>query len=109
MEWEKMISLVATQGLGVVLSIIIIVYVLRENTKREERLVTVIEKHLVLLDTQLSALSKQFSDYESQICLVSSQVIETNKYQRDEHLAMMRILHEMLAEVKAGSPHHGSV
>lgn len=105
MEFSSMgglINMAVTYGLGVVFSIVLLWYVLKENSKREERLVNVLDKHLLMIDDHVQILNRQLLEHDSRAAAAIQQLTEANRYQREEHMAMMKVINEMLVEVKTG-------
>ncbi len=89
---SELIRMAASNGLGIVLSIIIAVglgwllrFVLRENAKREDRLATLIENHLHALTESVNRINQAITEH-------GREEKEANRYQREEHREMIRFL-----------------
>lgn len=92
MDIAEIVKLAATNGLGIVLSVIIAIglgwvlrFVLKENAKREDRLATIIENHLHSLTDSVSRINQAITDKDRQ-------TQEVYRYQREEHQEMIRLL-----------------
>lgn len=79
---EQMLNWVVNYGLGNVLALgiafafwRILIFVLKENSKREERLAKIIEEHL-------------------------SELKQANSYQRDEHKSIMKVLEDLSVQIR---------
>lgn len=88
MTVEQILNWTITYGLGIVLSILIafgawkvLVYVLKENTKREDRLAGIIENHLGKLDATIAGLASALKEREVHMLDLK----EANRQQRHEH------------------------
>lgn len=104
MSFEKILEWSVTYGLGTVLAFLIafafwrtLIYVLKENTKREERLANIIEKHIDSLSTALINVHNSITQSHVQI----QELKEANKLQREEHREMIKFLQLMQNEVSA--------
>jgi hypothetical protein len=85
---EQVLNWSITYGLGIVLSVLIafgawkvLIYVLKENTKREDRLAGIIENHLGKLDSSMSMLADALKQREGHL----EDLKEANRQQRHEH------------------------
>ncbi len=92
----------ATYGLGTVLSVLIafafwrtLVYVLRENAKREERLANILENHIQNLTNAVTISTQSLHQTTAQIL----EIKEANKLQREEHKEMIEVLKMMKHEL----------
>lgn len=88
MEYTKVLDWVINYGLGTTLSLLIsfgawklITYILSENTKREDRLASIIENHLSQLTNGINKLSEALVIRD----LNFVELKEANKQQREEH------------------------
>lgn len=98
MNPDQVFQWVMNYGLGVVLSVFtafalwrILIYVLNENSRREERLAGIIENHLAELGKSINRTNEMlykrdgyFDDFK-----------EVSRMQRQEHEEMIKRLHEI--------------
>lgn len=91
-----------TYGLGTLLAVgiaiafwRILIYVLKENSNREERLAGIIEKDISLLQNSISHVSDLLIQHDSRAVEAIKGINEANQYQRQEHKEMIEILHSM--------------
>ena len=92
MDIAELVKLAATNGLGIVLSIIIALgmgwvlrFILKESAKREDRLATLIENHLHSLTDSVNRINQATAEKDRQ-------AQEVYRYQREEHQEMIRLL-----------------
>lgn len=100
MEFDKIIQLTVTQGLGVAISVIFIItlvwmlrYVLKANTSREERYANIIENHLTSINDKVI---QQAAD----MAAAFKNIERANEYKREEHKQITDILKEVADELR---------
>lgn len=88
MDYAKMLDWVINYGLGNVLALFIavafwriLIFVLKENAKREDRLAGIIEKHLAGVEDNIEEFKR------------------ANEYQREEHKKMIETLDAIIKEL----------
>ena len=99
---KSFLDYITQYGLGNVLAVFlalgfwrVLIYVLKENSKREERLAGIVENHL-------SGLNMTISSVGSNVLVTHNQLIElkdANRLQREEHKEMIEVLRKMSNEL----------
>ena len=100
MDWANIFQYISTTGLGNILSIIVIIYILKENTKREERLSNVIEKSLKFIDDDIGKFTMSLHDHDEKAKQIIHNVEQSSEQQQMQHIKIMEILNEMLNHLK---------
>ena len=106
MGFETALNLVVNYGLGIVLAIGIafmfwrlLLFVLKENSKREDRLAGIIEQHLKALEGGNNQLQQQIMAHDARASEFSKQILEALRYNREEHTEIVRVLKELKEEI----------
>jgi hypothetical protein len=101
MPFENYLKLIVNYGLGIVLAVAIaymfwrlLLFVLRENSKREDRLAGIIELHLKAVETGNSQMLQLLMEHDKR-------TMEAFKYIRDENKEAIGVLREMKSEIEA--------
>lgn len=103
---DKLIEWSANYGLGVVLSILgaicffkLLIFVLKENSKREDRLAGIIEQHLKALEAGHIQTQQLLMAHDQRAVESSKQIAEALKYQREEHKEMIDSLRQIAQDL----------
>lgn len=102
MDAKTIFEWTISYGLGTVLAIgaafalwRILFYVLRENSKREERLAGIIEKNLRSVEDGLEAAKEILVAHEKNEVEWIKQILEALRFQRQEHEKIVEVLSDL--------------
>lgn len=105
-EAKVAMNMIMTYGLGTVLAIFItfafwrmLIYVFKENSKREDRLANIIENHIKSLTESFGNLNTSTVNNFAQTHAYILDIKEANKLQREEHKEMVKTLQGMQTEM----------
>ena len=103
---EGLFKYSVTYGLGIVLSILIALfffwilrYVLRENSRREERLASIIDGQLKYVQDSISNLTLKMTAHDAWEHEIETRISIAHSHQKDEHEDLMIALHKVKGEL----------
>ncbi len=103
---EGLFKYSVTYGLGIVLSILIALflfwilrYVLRENSRREERLASIIDGQLKYVLDSITNLALKVSTHDAWEHEVEHRLTVAHEYQKDEHEEIQSAISKLRVEV----------
>lgn len=102
---EPLIQASSTYGLGIVLSILmalflfwVLRYVLRENSRREEKLGSIIEGNMKHLMDQMMTLMQQLSAHDTWEREIDTRTTRAHEHQKGEHEEQLRAIQRLSKE-----------
>lgn len=100
MSNQQALDWAVNYGLGVVLSVgiaiafwRILIFVLKENSKREDRLASIIEMDIKNLESTAASNQNSAIDFRKQL-------METIRYEREEHRQISEILNGIKSDIQ---------